>query len=100
MGEKRLKNKIFFGGGIPHIIEKQHAAVRFRIAINQRANVVVFGDEYPPFENGLRQKQFIAGVNRALGRISHIVACNPHCANRLRHDVGIGKNTQATQRRW
>lgn len=62
-----------FSYGISHIIEKEHATMRSRIAMNQGANITVFGKKYPLFADSLRQQNFIAGIDRTFGHIDHVM---------------------------
>ena len=51
--------------------------MRSRIAMNQGANITVFGKKYPPFADSLRQQNFIAGIDRTFGHIDHVMTRSP-----------------------
>ena len=96
---KSGNNESRLGCGIAQVVHQQHAAVRARIAVDQSANVMVLGEKDPIFPDGLRQQGLVTGIRCTLGGMDDIVAALAQGTDGLCHDVGIGEDAHAIQRR-
>ena len=54
-----------FGAGIAQIVDQQHAGVRLPIAMDQRADVVILGNEYPAARYRFGKQSTIARICRS-----------------------------------
>ena len=96
---QRREYQLGFGRSITQIVEKQYAAMRLEITMDQDTDVLVLGENDPPFGNGFSKQSPVARICRSLTQIDDIVAGSPHCAHGRRHNVGIGEEAHAIWRR-
>jgi len=73
--------------------------MRLPIAMDQGADVMIFGDEDAPLCGGFGEQCLVAGIRCTLAGIGDIVAGIPHGAHCLRHNVRICENAHAIRRR-
>ncbi len=97
---QRHENQVGFGAGVTRIVEKENAAVRLPIAMDQGADVVVLRHKYPPFAGSFGKQSRVAWVSRSFACIGNVVTGGSHRAHSLRDDVGIGEEAHAIRRRW
>ena len=91
MGNENFQEQVRFRGGISQIVQQQHSTVGLPITVHERANIVILGDQNPGFRDRLAQQSFVPWIAGALGRVNNIVTGETQCTDRLRNNVGIGK---------
>ena len=67
--------------------------------MDQDANIMVLGENDPPFYDSFSKQSVIARIHRSLAEIDDIVPNSPQRVHGLRHDIGIGEETHTTPRR-
>jgi len=65
--------------------------MRLQITMNQDSDIMVLGENDPPFGDSFSKQSLIARIRSSLAQIDDIVASSPHRPHGLRHNVGIRK---------
>ena len=59
--------------------------------MDQDANIMVLGENDPPFYDSFSKQSVIARIHRSLAEIDDIVPNSPQRVHGLRRDIGIGE---------
>ena len=65
--------------------------MRFPITMDQHADIMILGENDPPFGDSFSQQSPITRIRRSFAEIDDVVAGSAHIVDSLRHDVGIGE---------
>ena len=65
--------------------------MRLQITMDQNTDIMVFGEDDPPFGYSFSKQSLIARIRPSLAEIDDVMADSPHRSYGRRHNVGISK---------